>query len=96
MDAKLSGSRDVSLNVVQEDDLCWSHTKALTGSFKDASLRLGNPLLMGVNEEVAYLSKIVALLLFVPSTSKAVSEDCCLIARTKAGEVGSKLDVEFT
>src|SRR5260370_16879161 len=51
---------------------------------------------MGIDEEVAYLSKLIALLLFAPGTSKAVAENGGLIARAQAGEVGSKLDVEFT
>ena len=51
--AQLAGGSDVGLDVVQEDDLCRLHTKALTGAFKDASLRFGNPLFMGINEEVA-------------------------------------------
>ena len=53
LDATRAGGSDVGLDVVQEDDLCRLHTKALTGEFKDAPLRLGNPLLMGIYEEVA-------------------------------------------
>ena len=48
--ATLVGGSDVGLDVVQEDDLCRLHTKALTGEFKDASLRFGNPLFMGIKE----------------------------------------------
>ena len=43
LDAKLAGSSDIGLDVVQEDDLCRLHAKALTGQFKDAPLRFGNP-----------------------------------------------------
>jgi hypothetical protein len=47
LDATLAGGSDVGLDVVQEDDLCRLYTKALTGEFKDASLRFGNPLFNG-------------------------------------------------
>ena len=73
LDAKLAGSSDAALDVIEEDHLCRLHAKALTGQFKNAPLRLGNPLLMGINDEVAHLSKLVALLLFAPGTSKAVA-----------------------
>ena len=86
LDAKRAGSSDVGFDVVQEDDLCGLHTKALAGEFKDAPLRLGNPLFMGINEEVAYLSKLVALLLFVPGTGK--EEPICsqLVSSTVSGQ----------
>ena len=53
LDAKLASSSDISLDIVQKDDLCWLHAKSFTGQFKDAPLRLGNPLLVGVNKEIA-------------------------------------------
>src|SRR5438034_9955400 len=96
VDTTFASSRYGSLVIVEEDHLCWLHSKALPGQFKYAPLRLGNPLLMRINKEVAHLSKVVALLLFVPSTSKTVTEGGGLIARAQAGKVGSKLDVEFT
>ena len=57
MDAKLAGSQQRSLVVVKEDHLCWLHTKTLTGQFKDAPLRLGNPHLMRVDMRSVISSK---------------------------------------
>src|SRR6266581_7086745 len=81
MDAQCASSRDGPLVIVEEDHLCWLHAKALTGQFKNAPIRLGNPLLMRINEEVAHLSKVIALLLFAPNTNEAVAEGGGLIAR---------------
>src|SRR6266702_5653958 len=88
-DAKLAGSSNVRLEVVEEDDLFWLHTKALTGQFKDAPLGLGNSFLMGVNDPIGHLIKMVALLLSAAGTDKAVAEEGGLIVRTQAAEVGS-------
>src|SRR2546425_4875091 len=96
MDANRAGRCHVLLDIVEEDDLCRLHIKALTGQFKNASLRLGNPYLMGVNDQVGHLSKMVALLLSAAGTHKAVAEDGSLIARAQAAEVGSQRGVEFS
>jgi len=74
MDAQLAGSHQRSLVVVKEDHLCWLHAKALTGQFKDASIRFGNPFLVRVNDEIGYLIKMVALLLFLPGPNKTITQ----------------------
>src|SRR6266568_853456 len=95
MDATCASSRYGSLVIVEEDYLCWLYSKAFTGEFKNAPVRLGKLLLVGIHEQIAHLSKVVALLFFFPSTSKTVGEQGGLIARAQACKVGSKLGIEF-
>ena len=47
----------------------------------EASMVLtGDSLLVGIDDQIAHLLKMVALLLFAPSTHKAIAEKGCLIA----------------
>src|SRR5438876_1981231 len=96
MDAQFASRRQGSLVIVEEDHLCWLHAKALTGQFINASIRLGNSYLVGVNDEIGYLIKTVALLLSGPGTNKAITDDSSLIARTQAAEVGGQFHIECT
>src|SRR6266852_9585485 len=96
MDAKFASSRYGSLVIVEEDHLGWLHAEALTGQFINAPIRLGNSYLVGVNDEVVHLVKVVALLLSGPGTDKAITDDGGLIARAQAAEVGGQLNVECT
>src|SRR5579862_4692245 len=96
MHTQLAGSRDVHLVIVEENHLCWLHAQALTGQFKNAPIRLGNALLVGVNDQVGRLIKMIAFLLSPPGSHKAVAEHSRVIARTQAAEIGSQLNIEFT
>src|SRR5258706_7312796 len=95
VDAKRAGASDAALGIVEDDHLRWLHAQSLARQLKDALLRLGDPLLMGVDDEVAHLGKMVALLLFASGADKTVAQQRGLVARAQVGKVGGKLNVEL-
>src|SRR5579862_4983851 len=46
--AKLMSGGDVPLDIIHKDRLCWPHTQAFAGQLEDATIGLGDSLLMGI------------------------------------------------
>jgi hypothetical protein len=87
LDATGSGSLHVALVIVEEEHLFRLDTQPLPGQLKDAPIWLRHADLMRVDDQVAHVLYLVALLLFAPGTHKAIGEDGCSIARAQPAKV---------